>query len=65
MGAIVLLVVKLKRLGQQNHVYDAGTRLSGILVGLDNLIMKNYNQGQKSLDRHSLFSFIHPFTALS
>ena len=26
---------------------------------------KSYNQGQKLLDRHSLFSFIHPFTALT
>ena len=26
---------------------------------------QNYNQGQKSLDRLSLFSFIHPFTVLT
>ena len=28
------------------------------------ILMKSYNQGQKSLDRLSLLSSIHPFTAL-
>ena len=45
---------------------------ASLLCGLENLNMGgalmrkcNYNQGQKSLDCRSLFSFIHPFTALT